>query len=191
MDINKIFCIGFHKTGTTSLAAALQKLGYRVRHGYKPQSDLILKALHDKVPPLQYLEEEHQTYDAYADLYAIRDHFVELDKAYPDSKFILTVRDEDEWVESVKRQIKKRPDSPFFHHWYYQNELQWRHFRRMHERCVLEYFDMPSINLRYRGVMPDRRLLVMDITKGDGWNKLCEFLNKPIPDKPFPHKNKS
>jgi UDP-N-acetylmuramate-alanine ligase len=26
----KVFCIGFHKTGTTSLAVALKTLGYRV-----------------------------------------------------------------------------------------------------------------------------------------------------------------
>lgn len=27
--VTKIFCIGFHKTGTTSLATALETLGYR------------------------------------------------------------------------------------------------------------------------------------------------------------------
>jgi len=30
----------------------------------------------------------------------------------------------------------------------------------------------------------------MDITKGDGWDKLCKFLEKPKPDVSFPHKNK-
>lgn len=30
MRNEKIFCIGFHKTGTTSLALALSQLGYRV-----------------------------------------------------------------------------------------------------------------------------------------------------------------
>jgi len=33
------------------------------------------------------------------------------------------------------------------------------------------------------------KLLVMNIIDGDGWDKLCNFLNKPIPNKPFPHKN--
>lgn len=32
-------------------------------------------------------------------------------------------------------------------------------------------------------------LLVIDITKGDGWEKLCPFLNKDIPDVPFPKSN--
>lgn len=27
--------------------------------------------------------------------------------------------------------------------------------------------------------------------EGDGWEKLCKFLNKPIPDMEFPHENKN
>ena len=27
----------------------------------------------------------------------------------------------------------------------------------------------------------------MNFEKGDGWNKLCKFLNVPEPDIPFPH----
>ena len=30
MKLKKVFCIGFHKTGTSSMAKAFQKLGYRV-----------------------------------------------------------------------------------------------------------------------------------------------------------------
>jgi 3'(2'), 5'-bisphosphate nucleotidase len=32
-------------------------------------------------------------------------------------------------------------------------------------------------------------LLVLDITAGEGWEKLCPFLGKPIPDIPFPKAN--
>ena len=176
----KIFCIGLHKTATLSLATALDQLGYRVRHGYKPQSDLIKNALYDKAPPLAYLEQKIGKHDVYADLYAVRDHFVWLDRYYTDAKFILTTREENEWVEPVQRQKKKRPDSPYFHHWYYQSELQWRMHKRMHEKCVGKYFEDKQT-----------RFLEMDITKGDGWTKLCSFLGGGIPDTPFPHKNKS
>ena len=49
-----------------------------------------------------------------------------------------------------------------------------------HNKQVIAYFkDKPS------------QLLVMNITEGDGWEKLCKFLNKPIPNKAFPHKNKA
>ena len=30
--------------------------------------------------------------------------------------------------------------------------------------------------------------LNLDIIGGEGWEKLCEFLGKPIPDVPFPRK---
>lgn len=38
-----------------------------------------------------------------------------------------------------------------------------------------------------RGLVPKERLL--EWTVEDGWNPLCEFLGKPIPDEPFPHVN--
>ena len=36
-----------------------------------------------------------------------------------------------------------------------------------------------------------RRLLVMNITQGDGWDLLCPFLDKSVPDIMFPHANTS
>ena len=35
------------------------------------------------------------------------------------------------------------------------------------------------------------RLLEMDIAAGDGWEKLCAFLGRDVPDQPFPHLNKA
>ena len=36
---------------------------------------------------------------------------------------------------------------------------------------------------------PKDKLLVMDIKQG--WGPLCDFLGVPVPDKPWPHKNKN
>jgi hypothetical protein len=33
-------------------------------------------------------------------------------------------------------------------------------------------------------------LLVINIPAGDGWEKLCPFLGVPVPDLPFPFKNR-
>lgn len=38
-----------------------------------------------------------------------------------------------------------------------------------------------------RGLVPPDRLLEWDIS--DGWEPLCKFLGKPVPDVPFPHAN--
>lgn len=36
---NKVFCIGFHKTGTTSISVALKFLGYKTIHGDPKNAD--------------------------------------------------------------------------------------------------------------------------------------------------------
>ena len=38
-------------------------------------------------------------------------------------------------------------------------------------------------------MVPPERLLIWNIK--DGWEPLCNFLDKPIPPKPIPHENKS
>ncbi|MEJ7753802.1 MAG: sulfotransferase, partial [Candidatus Limnocylindrales bacterium] len=47
-----------------------------------------------------------------------------------------------------------------------------------HNRAVAQHFrDRPEA------------LLVMRITAGDGWERLCPFLGQAVPDMPFPHVN--
>ena len=36
-------------------------------------------------------------------------------------------------------------------------------------------------------VVPEDRLLVLQL--GEGWNRLCEFLDKPVPNEPYPRTN--
>lgn len=38
-----------------------------------------------------------------------------------------------------------------------------------------------------RGLVPPERLLEWSVQ--DGWEPLCNFLDKPVPDEPFPHVN--
>lgn len=35
----------------------------------------------------------------------------------------------------------------------------------------------------------DKRFLAVCFETGDGWQQICEFLNKEIPNKPLPHVN--
>ena len=47
-----------------------------------------------------------------------------------------------------------------------------------HRAAVIEHF-------REKG----RDLLVINICAGEGWERLCDFLDVPVPDMPFPHEN--
>ena len=97
-----------------------------------------------------------------------------MDKWYPNSKFILTLRKDNEaLVLSDINQWKKigkvniPPKERFIERY------------EKHNQTVLEYFKN----------RPDD-LLTMCIEKEDGWEKLCKFLGKDIPNEPFPHSNR-
>ena len=46
-----------------------------------------------------------------------------------------------------------------------------------------------SHNLYVKSEVPEEDLLIWNVK--EGWEPLCKFLDKPIPDVPFPHANKT
>jgi hypothetical protein len=62
-------------------------------------------------------------------------------------------------------------------------------FRRLPEFLYKKKFR--EWNDRIRMTIPQDRLLVIDICAREGWETLCPFVGKPIPDAPFPHVNRS
>ncbi len=173
---DKVFGVGFHKTATTSLAAALEQLGYRVTGPNRVTNR------HPERSAFRTMERLVPRYDAFQDnpwplLYR------ELDQRYPGSKFILTVRPVERWIRSVVDHFGGT--STPMREWIYDgvgdpagHESHYIERYERHNRAVLEYFaERPS------------DLLVMDITAGDGWEPLCGFLGMPVPDAPFPRVN--
>lgn len=177
-DLPKVFCIGFHKTGTTSLKIALKILGYRVT-GPNGQRDKNIgrhvEALARRIVP---------KFDAFQDNpWPIIYRF--LDKEYPGSKFILTFRPSDKWIGSVTDHFTK--GTPPMREWIYGpgmgspigNETIYVERYERHNREVQEYFTGRS-----------RDFIVFDLAAGDGWLKLCAFLGHPVPENmPFPWRN--
>jgi len=175
----KVFCIGSHKTGTTSLEVALKKLGYRVTGGFGTKDPDIASKVHE----MAYAMVEQ--YDAFEDNpWPVL--FRELDKRFPGSKFILTRRPAEAWIHSMVKDFATT-ETPMRRWIYGENagcpegneDIYIARYER-HNREVLEYFaDRPN------------DLLIFDLPKGDGWSKLCPFLGHDIPDEPFPHANKA
>src|ERR1700678_144652 len=94
----RIFGIGMHKTATTSLHHAFEILGFDSAHWKSPQW---AKRIWHEMTTLGRSLTVEQHY-ALCDL-PIPLLYKELDRAYPGSKFILTVRDEQGWLETVRR----------------------------------------------------------------------------------------
>lgn len=102
----KIFCIGFNKTGTTSLYHALTREGIKV--GDQPTGErLLLDYINGNFDPImQYCK----TARAFQDVpFSLPDTYRHLYEAFPNAKFILSVRDSgDQWYESQLRFAEKR-----------------------------------------------------------------------------------
>ena len=159
-----MFCVGFWKTGTTSIYQAFTLLGYRAGR-------LINVGKEPKQGWIPYIKKCN--YDAFTDD-PMSFIFKELDKTFPGSKFILTERDKKSFAKSYINyfegtEFEKSPDEV--------DEILEKYEK--HNQDVKDYFkDRPD------------DLLVIDVIGGEGWEKLCPFLDKPVPSQPFPHKNK-
>ncbi len=106
----------------------------------------------------------------------------ELDEAFPGSRFILVERDESKWLQSASTHFGDQHIP--LHEWLYgegvmdgHEDLYLERYRR-HNDEVKAYFANREDFLNF------------SIQHGDGWDKLCRFLNKPVPKLPFPHENK-
>jgi hypothetical protein len=164
---NKVFGIGLSRTGTTSLTQALEILGYKSKHF-----------------PTSW--EDAERYDALTDT-PVANSYKELDAKYPSSRFILTVREMNSWLESCRRYfasysvahmpevLQLRMDL------YGTTEFDKEKFEKAYFR------HLNDVESYFRG--REENLLTLDVCGGDKWEKLCEFLNKPIPCAPFPHLN--
>jgi hypothetical protein len=181
----RVFGIGMHKTGTTSLHSALRTLGIESAHW---------KNAHWARAIWQEMQEHGKSWTV-EHSYALSDLpmailYEQLDRAYPGSKFILTTRNEGAWLKSVENHWSHK-HNPFRSQWDHDPFSHCIHkaiygqrgfdavvfltrFRR-HNREVKEYFkDRPD------------DLLVMDMSNGSGWSDLCSFLDKPVPEVPYP-----
>jgi hypothetical protein len=164
----KVFCIGMIKTGTTSMYKAYSLLGFRAVHflrlGNQPTEGWV-----------DYIKKCN--YDAFSDIpMSFGNLFKELEKAFPNSKFILTLREKESLKKSLQNYFQGSP-------YEIKNLLDL-------EDEIKKYEERNNEIIQYFKNKPGR-LLVMNLFDGDGWNELCNFLNKPIPNKPFPHLNKT
>lgn len=176
----KVFGIGLSKTGTSSLANALTMLDYNVK-------DCLGVEKYIKGDITSIDENALLNYNALTDT-PIPSFYQELDAKYPGSKFILTIRDMDGWLKSCKKQFNQKSADK-------QSEAHNELFLDLYATTVFDEDKFRQNYLRFvdevKVYFKDRPndLLILDLINGDGWEKLCLFLNQPIPDVPFPKTN--
>lgn len=170
----KIFCIGAHRTGTNSLANALTMLGFRATHWV--YHDEIVDAIRRKDYRLALMD----TFDAASDL-PIPVIYQQLDEAFPDAKFILTVRDVETWLRSVRRHTEGRD--------LVLEEIMFYGRTRFDAEAFVSKFFMHNREVRAHFAGRDS-LLVLDVAGGDGWPQLAPFLGVHPPADEFPWRSR-
>jgi len=127
----------------------------------------------------------------------------EIHQAFPDAKIIFTERaSEEEWLESFTNQFKVhntwsmslmgflspscRKLDKMFHAIWISVFGFYPHGNRTNDLLLRKQYRMHNSYLKREA--PKDKLLLFKLK--DGWEPLCEFLNLPIPNKPFPHRNK-
>ena len=196
----KVIGAGFGRTGTTSLKAALELLGYEKCHHMTEviQGDKELH-WHKKLQGEAISWEEiFNGYQAAVDWPAAA-WWKELTEYYPDARVILTVRDADRWYDSITTTIY--PLAHLMPQWLGWVSPRLRGFLKI-ARIIpwkitfngriedAEYAKQVfnAHNTTVQATIAPERLLIYEISQG--WEPLCKFLNVPIPaDTPFPRAN--
>ena len=201
--MQKVFGVGFSKTGTTSLEKAFTKLGYKAWNGHwKNPNNSFAMALYlykdyDEIFKIVNL------YDAFSDApWGGSNLYIELFKRLPESKFVLTVRDAETWYRSFERMITKFDENleTAFDSFYAQGRYGTvYYFKKIfdietmvgNKNKIIEHYNTYNQNVIRFFTENKADFLVFDMERGDEWKKLCKFLDKSVPSIPFPDANKS
>jgi hypothetical protein len=110
VEPNKIFVIGFNKTGTTSIDAFFQSYGFRTLH-WKTGDKNLARQIEINVKRSDFILAEIDNFDVYSDFTYVSDaqaiegnsYFRELHVAFPDAFFVLNTRSMEGWILSRLR----------------------------------------------------------------------------------------
>jgi len=106
----------------------------------------------------------------------------ELDAAFPGSKFILTTRDPDRWYASACNHFAG--SNSRLREWIYGAGSPTKNRDAYVGRLERHALDVRAY---FAGRPAD--FMEFDVSQGDGWQKLCDFLHKPLPRHDFPRLN--
>lgn len=188
---------GFGRTGTHSLELALEKLGFDPCYSLlevaknRGHSEIWNNAIDGKQIDWNHLFNSYRS----AVEWPVVTFIHEMVQNFPKAKFVLTRREPESWYESASKTIFEGLELSA------HNPVAIKRERSsMNRRLILEhtfegkYWNKEQTIAIYKrhiqhvvGTVPQERLLHFDVK--DGWEPLCEFLQKPIPQEPFPWLN--
>ena len=185
--MQRVFGIGFNKTGTTSLGRSLRILGVSPSAPApgSRERQIASRALferHDYEPALELA----RPYRAFQDRpFNVWQMYRKLDERYPGSLFVLTSRSSESWWRSVDHWLhvaKPHMIPRYVEHLRVQDDS---------ESAMVAGYE--SYNQEVRDYFAGRSgsdFVELDFERGDGWEPLCDLLGMPVPDESVPHRNR-
>lgn len=211
----KVFGIGFNKTGTTTLESVLRYYGYSLPDQAYQEKMITRSTFDGNYQPMIDLVGR---FEAFQDMpFSQGSTYMTADKLFPDSKFILTIRDPEQWFASLCQFHKKLFNIESlgdlteshvrtqFHYLYdgyvYENikrfltdesdeqkEARWDLL--YNKDYYIERYLKRNDAIRKYFSSREGALLVIDLTKEQTTKSICDFLE--IPSNltiPMPHEN--
>lgn len=191
----RVIGTGVGRTGTYSLKLAINQLGFGPCH----HMEEVAQNMPVQVPlweaALKGDADWQSIYHGYPSAvdWPTAGFFRELMEAFPAAKFVLTLRSPESWADSfshtIYRLLAGRDQAP-------PEIRDWLEMATgvIRKTGFAEGLDRDGLisafvahNDAVRATIPSEQLLVFEVR--DGWVPLCEFLEVPAPDEPFPRTN--
>ena len=216
-SFNKIFGIGYNKTGTNSLSYILQRYGYDMPNQREQEARLTQQCFATNYTELVSFVSK---YDAFQDLpFSQEDLYVAADALFPNSRFILTIREPEEWFASMCRfqkkiynlddlskvteeDVKEKFGYLYKGYGHANKRRQMTNFvdgkpvtdwSKLYDKDynIASYTQRNNRIQRYFAAAPEK-LLVIDLTRESTTERICEFLEIPAEYSfDVPHANKT
>ena len=202
----KIFCIGFNKTGTTSVKKALEDLQYKM--GEQSRGEWMLDNWSKR--NFSDLDSYCKTADAFQDApFSFPFTYAYLDQKFNGSKFILTERDSaEQWYESLlsfhsklwgdnegvptKKNLEEAK--------YIYTGFPYKFMKFVYntpdddlynKQILIDAYNNHSYSVKEYFKYREKDLLVLNLREKGSYKKLCAFIGKePLYDD-FPWENKT
>lgn len=209
----KILHAGFHRSGTASVCLALEMLDMGpVWHGMMVSLPLLFKGISwwtkndcaifrrlDKHDPEVNFNEWFELIQCKSvmDFPTIL-YWDQIFKQYPNCKVIVPCFEYKKWHESMVDLTNVLYSKPFTFSSYFMglcSMVQKEYWPRLLNHNIDKFIKDEQFSKKYyhetlqhiKSIVPKEQLLIYDVR--DGWEPLCKFVDKPIPDKPFPRAN--
>jgi hypothetical protein len=202
----KVFGIGNNKTGTTSLQQAMKNLGYICGDQRAAELLHIEWGNRDFAPVVEYCK----TAEFFQDFpFSKPFTFAAMDQAFPNSKFILTVRDSSEqWFSSLTQfhakmwgkngRIPTNEDLKNATYIYKGRPFEMRELAAVtpadepyHKDSLINAYNNHNNTVINYFIHRPNDLLILNVSEKYAYKKLCEFLKLPITSEDFPWENKT